>query len=841
MHRQQYAKKQRPVPISAIGPASARSGHKVEMAARLALLAMMAVASAAATMPAHAQAVAGNRADQAGQFAFDVPAGPLAAVLNRLAEQANLLLSVPTSVTAGKSSPGVRGNYSIDGAFQAALTGTGLQAARQADGTFALIPVSSSLAADAPLPAVQVKANAETNALPAPYAGGQVARGSRAGLLGNKDVLDTPFSTISYTSELMEDQQAITLADVLANDPAVRSVSYGLTNAAGAGDSFLIRGLSIQNSVLFDGVPGIAPSRTLPVETAERIEVLKGPSALLNGMAPGAGGSVGGAINMVPKRADDQPLTRVTASYMSNGIFGGHLDIGRRFGDDNQWGVRFNGVYRNGNTVTAGQSIELSAAAIGIDYRGRDVRLSLDAGHQTLNNTAPQGSGGFGIDDAIAIPGAPSGSTRVAQDWEFSRTRSSYLLLKGEYDIASDWTVYGAVGGSNNKFSYLSTDTYVTDIQGNAEATVYYWPDWYNYRTVQGGIKGSFNTGDIKHQINLAATYLKKDHGYTTDYYGFTSFATNIYNPSSVAAPSLAGFSSDPAITDTLELPSIAVADTLSFFDDRIALTVGARHQRVKYITYDTASGVGTTTYDQSAITPVLAAVVKLRSNWSIYGNYIEGLGQGDTAPVGTTNAGQVFPPIKTKQRELGTKYDFGRFTATASLFQVQKPSGLSVANGDGTYTYRVSGEQRNRGMEIGLYGELAHGVRLLGGVTYTDPRLTQTDSGTNDGKMAPNISRWQLNLGGEYDLDVLPGSTLSARAISSSSQYLDEANTRSIGGWTRWDIGARYKTIISGRATVFKTGIQNLFNRAYWASGSGSWLYVGQARTVTVSVTVDF
>lgn len=840
MPRQQH-KNKRPVSACASIRTSQPGRHGKALTTRLALLAMMAVATTTTAMSAHAQTSSDKRADQAGLFAFDVPAGPLAAALNRLADQANLLLSVPSSVTTGKNSPGVRGNYSIDGAFLAVLAGTGLQAARQADGAFAVIPASTVLSADSTLPAVQVNANADAGALPAAYAGGQVARGSRAGLLGNKEVLDTPFSTISYTSELMEDQQAVTLADVLANDPAVRSVSYGLTNAAGAGDSFLIRGLAIQNSVLFDGIPGIAPSRTLPVETAERIEVLKGPNALLNGMAPGAGGSVGGAINMVPKRADDQPLTRVTASYMSDGIFGTHLDLGRRFGDDNQWGVRFNGVYRNGNTPTAGQSIDLSAATIGIDYRARDLRLSLDAGHQTLNNKAPQGSGGFGIDDSIDIPSAPSGSTRVAQDWEFSRTRSTYLLLKGEYDLSPEWSIYGAAGGSNNRFSYLSTDTYVTDTEGNATATVYYWPDWYNYRTVQGGIKGAFNTGDIKHQVNLGATYLKKDHGYTTDYYGFTSFATNIYQPSVVAAPSLAGFSSDPAKTDTLELPSVAVSDTLSFFDDRLALTVGARHQRVKYITYDTSSGVGTTTYDQSAITPVLAAVVKLQPNWSLYGNYIEGLGQGDTAPVGTTNAGQVFPPIKTKQREIGTKYDFGSITATASLFQVQKPSGLSVANADGTYTYKVSGEQRNRGVEIGVYGELSRGLRLLGGVTYTDPRLTKTDSGTNDGKMATNISRWQLNAGVEYDPAMLPGSTLSARAISSSSQYVDEANTRSIGGWTRWDLGARYKTIIASHPTVFKAGVQNLSNRSYWVSGSGSWLYVGQARTYTISVTVDF
>lgn len=833
MHRQRYRNNN---PDRQLG--SPRAGV---LATRLALLAMVAVAGVTSTSPAQAQVASGRLTDQAALVAFDVPAGPLAAALNRLADQANLLLSMPTSVTAGKSSPGVRGRYSVDGAFQAALEGTGLQAARQADGSFALVPVSTSLPANSALPTVQVNADGDSGGLPAPYAGGQVARGSRAGMLGNKDVLDTPFSTISYTAELMANQQSITLADVLANDPAVRTVSYGLTNAAGAGDTFLIRGFSIQNSVLFDGIPGIVPSRTLPVEAAERIEVLKGPNALLNGMAPGAGGAVGGAINMVPKRADDQPLTRVELSYLSDGVVGTHLDLGRRFGDENQWGVRFNGIYRDGRTATPNQSIELGVAAIGIDYRGRDLRVSLDAGHQSLNSKAPLGAGGFGIDDGVAIPRAPDASARMSQDWEFAKTRSDYVLLKADYALAPEWSVYGAVGGSRNTYAYLSTDTFVTDAQGNAQSTVYYWPDWDNYRVVQGGVKGAFRTGGVSHQVNLAATYLKKDHGYTTDYYGISSFATNIYNPPSVAAPSLAGYSSNPARTDILELPSLALSDTLSFWDERLALTLGARHQRVKYTTYDTSTGAGTLTYDQSALTPALALVFKLQPNWSVYANYIEGLSQGDTAPIGTTNAGQVFPPIKTKQREIGSKYDFGQFIATASVFQIQKPSGLSVSNGDGSFTYRVSGEQRNRGVELGLYGELVRGVRLLGGVTYTDPRLTHTDSAANDGRVAPNVSRWQLNLGGELDVASVRGMTLTARAISSGPQFIDDANTRSIGGWTRWDAGARFKTIISGHQTVFKASIQNLFNRAYWASGSGNWLYVGQPRLVTLSAAVDF
>ena len=307
------------------------------------------------------------------------------------------------------------------------------------------------------------------------------------------------------------------------------------------------------------------------------------------------------------------------------------------------------------------------------------------------------------------------------------------------------------------------------------------------------------------------------------------------------ARPSIDGFSSRPPQTDSLQLPSVALADTVSLWQDRLSVTLGARYQRVKVVKYDTTTGAGSTAYDEHAVTPALAVVFKLQPHVSLYGNYIEGLVQGDSAPLGTTNAGQVFPPVRTKQREVGVKADWGRFSTTASLFHIQKPSGLVASNGDGTFTYQVGAEQRNRGVELNVFGEVARGTRLLGGVTFNDARLTKTEGGTYNGNAAPNVSRWQLNLGSDHDVAAVPGLTLSARMISSSAQHVDAANLRRIPGWTRWDIGARYKTRAWGRPLVLRAGVDNLFNRNYWSSGSGNWLYVGSPRTVTLSATVDF
>jgi len=153
------------------------------------------------------------------------------------------------------------------------------------------------------------------------FAGGQVAQGGRLGLLGNTDTMKSPFNVTSYTDKFIKDQQAATAADALILDPSVRSSHP----TGGVVDSFNIRGFPINEGnngeFAFEGLYGIAPNYRIFMDYVERIEVLKGPSAALSGIAPNGG--VGGVINIVPKRAGED-LTRFTAGYGSVGRFGGH-------------------------------------------------------------------------------------------------------------------------------------------------------------------------------------------------------------------------------------------------------------------------------------------------------------------------------------------------------------------------------------------------------------------------------------------------------------------------------------------------------------------------------------
>src|SRR5690606_31829103 len=162
------------------------------------------------------------------------------------------------------------------------------------------------------LPTVTVSGAPEAlGEAPAPIAGGQIGGGARMGILGNTSIMDTPFSVTSYTAQTIENEQARSVADVATMDPSVRMGSA----RSNINEDLTIRGFSVPTSdFAFNGMFGLTPYWRAPVQALERIEIIKGPSAALFGMTPG--GSVGGVVNLVPKRATDEPITRLTGSVV---------------------------------------------------------------------------------------------------------------------------------------------------------------------------------------------------------------------------------------------------------------------------------------------------------------------------------------------------------------------------------------------------------------------------------------------------------------------------------------------------------------------------------------------
>jgi iron complex outermembrane receptor protein len=688
-------------------------------------------------------------------------------------------------------------------------------------------PVAGSDEAKAQtLPTVTVRASSDASAegLKPPYAGGQVARGGRVGILGSQDLMDTPFSITNYTQKLIQDQQAKSIGDVLLNDPAVR-VARGFGNYQ---QVYFVRGLPVfSDDMAYNGLYGLLPRQYLAAELVERVEVLRGASAFLNGAAPGGSG-LGGAINGMPKRAPNEALNEVTLAVDSAGQGYAAGDFARRFGPDGRFGLRINAMRRDGKTEVNDEKNESSLLSAGFDYRGTDLRVSADLGWQDYKLQGAQPSVTFA--DGVPILAAPDAKRNVGQAWTSSTEHDTFGTLRAEYDLVRDWTVWGAYGARHGDESNDLANPTVTDAAGTMNFLRFTGTRRDRISTGEVGLRGKLKTGDIGHTLVLsAATY----HAKTNAPFDFADFAGvtagTLYAPVAFAPPPTGAFPGE-TISD-LRTSSIALADMLSFLQDSLLVTLGARHQTFK----DTG-------YDESRTTPVAGVVYKVNKMVSVYASYVEGLTKGDIAPQtngfppqAVVNGGEVFAPYQTKQGEIGVKLDIGRFGATFNVFDAKKPV-YSVNTA--TNRFERTDDQRNRGAELSLFGEAMPGLRLLGGASFLNAKF-------EGGTRAIGAPKTQFNLGADWDVPGLQGLSIDGRVVYTGSQFADAANTQEVPSWTRVDLGARYVFDIGQQQLTLRARVDNVANKSYWASAGGfpgaGYLVLGTPRTFTVSGTLSF
>ncbi|HEN8801898.1 TPA: TonB-dependent receptor, partial [Pseudomonas putida] len=770
-------------------------------------------------------------ADEPARRTYAVAPASLGAALTRFADQAGISLSLDSALVQGRQSTGLSGSYSVDEGFMQLLRGSGLQLLPVGEGAFTLVPAPQAGGALEIAPTSIVgglAASGDTQ----PYAGGQVARQGGQGLLGSRDFMDTPFSITSYTSELAKNQQARTLGELIASDPSVRA-----TNPAGGRfEQFTIRGFSLFNSdVAYNGLYGILPTYSIDMEMAERVDIIKGPSQLINGISPR--GSVGGGINVQPKRAGDKPITEFTGSFASGSQAGGAVDVGRRFGEGDQFGVRFNGVKQSGDTEWDHQSVDREMAVLGLDFRGERLRLSADLGHTERDTDAPQERVLIGAN--AKVPDANDVRHNYAQAWSKARTNDTFGALHAEYDISESLLAYGAVGARKSNHDFLRHNVSILNDAGDFAVQPRDFTRDESVRTAMAGLRNWFHTGPVSHELNLAATYFYMD--FTNGGARYASAPSNLYNPVATPTPGTPT-RIDPEVYTENRFSGVALADTLGFFDDRLLLTLGARWQRVQVD--DWSDGVkGDTAYDEEKVSPSGGVLLKVTDQLSLYANYMEGLSQGKIAPSTSINEDQIFPPFTSRQVEVGAKYDLGKVAFTASAFRIRQPAYETNAT---SRVFGPNGKRDNRGIELSVFGEPVQGVRVLGGVMYIDSELTDTVGGNFDGNRAPATPEYNVNLGAEWDIPGVNGLTLTARGIHSSSQYLDQNNSKQIDGWERYDLGARYAFKVDATEVTLRASVENVLDDRYWSSAGASddsepGLTLSTPRTYLLSATVGF
>lgn len=691
--------------------------------------------------------------------------------------------------------------------------------------TLLSLPLLASAADNTAVRLAPVEVTAETP---------RVERNGTLGVLGSSDVMDTPFSTTNYTSKMLEDQQARTLADVVVNEASVRV----MTSTGSFSEDFQIRGFNVTSGdVGLNGLYGLTSSNRMPAALMERVEVLKGPGTLMFGISPN--GSIGGNINIVTKRAGDLPLTRLTTSYESKSVFGAHLDSSRRFGADKQWGVRVNGAFREGQTSLDDGRQKFGLGAIAIDYRSLNLRWNLDAYTQRENVDNFRAQTGFSPDN-LTIPSPPSGHTAI-YDGANLMSRDRTISTRLEFDTSDNLMLYAAggyrYGNSEQDFPSARNFDAVDDL-GNLRIINAWYDAESRNRTGEIGARAKFETFGVKHLLTASGSLLKSEAG---SFYLSAPLSqtidSSIYNP--VKLIPMTGVRLAPTKNSETELSSFSLTDTLAFADDRVLVTAGLRSQRVKVENFN-ASGAVTSAYDEKAVSPLFGVVVRPMQHLALYANFTSGLSRGGTAPATAANFGEVFKPYKSKQYEAGVKLDSSNLITTFSVFQIDRPNALTNPV---TNMYSFDGQQRNRGFEVSTMGEVVPGLSLMASATLYDAKLQKTAGGVNQGNDANGVPSHTLNLGADWELPAVPGLSLNARAIYTASTPYNQQNTQTLPSWTRVDIGGRYTTRFGDMPVTLRAGVENVFDESYWLSSS-TLLTVGTVaapRTVLLSAQFDF
>lgn len=774
---------------------------------------------------------------QAVRLPVDQPAAPLGEALARLARTAGVQVVFASSLTQGRTAPPLRGSYTPREALETLLAGSGLRLQAQGDSTFTVEPAPSEPGQPATLPEIRAVAASDPVARSAPpvYAGGQVARGAQVGVLGNRGLFETPVAIKAFTEAYIADQIAFVSNDLMARDASFTVTNAATLNGATAGR---LRGFRLEPfESSFDGYATVS-SRRYPLEMLERVEVLKGPTTIFTGIV----GGVGGTINYVSKKPLEEALTRVTALYASQGQIGTHLDLSRRFGEDQAFGVRLNLAVRDGETAIDDLDEANRVAHLALNWRSDRVNVDVQFG--SLFSETHGSFGGYFLPAGVAVPRVPDGSQVGGPDWDRRTQRDQFVRAAVDLVLNEKWSAFAVLGLSSNYERFVGVNANVTGPDGAGTLSTFAQEgrsDWADNRSADVGLRGRFKTGDIGHRVTLATSHRRQESEYSNLRLdpAYVPPVIDIDDPSSFEgpAPELLGNAYFP-LSDS-RTRGVTLVDELSLLDDRLLLTAGVRYTRFDVRSYNYAAPTppgDESGYRSSDWSPSFGVLYKLTPGWSVYANRLSAVEQGAVAPLEASNRGQVIAPGVARQMEAGAKVDFGRYAVTASVFDIERPS--TYINDEGLFGQ--FGRNRHRGVELDLFGEPVRGLRTLLSYTHLDAKVRTDADPSVVGNRPVSVPSNVLVLGADANVPGVPGAAVLVNLRHVDRQAVDLSNERWIGRHTIADLGARYRFDARGTPVTARVLVSNLFDRDYLQSAD-FFLQTGAPRTVRLSVQADF
>jgi catecholate siderophore receptor len=679
-------------------------------------------------------------------------------------------------------------------------------------------------------------------------------------------VRDTPKSQYIIPKEVVEDIGATTFREVVRSTPGV---TLGTGEGGNAfGDRIFIRGFEARNDIYIDGLrdPGVVSREIFAVE---QIEIVKGPSGNFGGR-----GTTGGLVSLQSKAPSANDFVKVEGSLGTERFKRATVDANYLLSDSVS--LRVNGLYHDQDIpgrdhvdserygITAALKVELAP----------DVTAIVDYYHFRLNGMSDFG---FPFDSATGQPyavdrnnfygavgrdfldnGSDIGTLRLA--WKAGdnlelRTITRYGKTSNRYVTSVPRAPRPADPVNNLRDAGFSAGELVVDTSSpQRNATSEYFANITD-------ATWRFDTGGITHALVFGVEYAEET--VTNRRYAFPELIENAdgdridtpngFTRSLIDPDPVLGFTI-PAILDPDATPSVTEVESASVFAiDTIDLTpslkatLGLRYDTFDIIssgsdrsgTFSRGANVDFVNYQASLLwKPVEAASLyasfatssnpsgeQLDSTSSSYG----GLGSGE----------ELLEPERNTSYEIGAKYEAGNLLLQAAVFQIEKTNAREQIEPG---VFALTGEQRVRGFELGVSGNITRRLAVFGGYTYLDTAITESlIDPENVGLPLANVPKNTASLLVNYALS-------SSLAVGLQTTYRDKIfggslvpNVGFLDDYVRFDAVARYNL---SNAVQFRVNVLNLTDKTYFDAiyRSGSpFAYIAPGQSAYATVEVSF
>ena len=665
-------------------------------------------------------------------------------------------------------------------------------------------------AADTELPNVEVRAGVVTDAV----------HGS--GMSATKldvPLRDVPQAVQVVSKELIREQGALEMKDVLRNVSGVAP-----SQGEGRRDQFYIRGFDATRDTLVDGMRDDS-LYFRDLGNVERVEVIKGPSAVLYGR-----GSAGGVINRVTKKPVSKTLREATVSVGSDNLRRLDMDLGGALGT--QAAFRLTGAYEAGDSYRDVVHSERSVLAPSIAWSmGKDTSFLLQTEFLHQRRTPDRG-----IPSLNGVPAAVQVSNFYGEKYDYATTDARNARFNIEHAVNDKLTLR-----NNFQYSTLELDAVNTRTLGltagntQVRRQITYFPqDQTNYLNQTEAVY-KLDAGPVQHTLlagvelgNQTASRLVR---------AASASSVSLQTPQhSAVMPNLASL---PIVIDSgfkADTVALYAQDQISFGQHWKAL-VGLRFDRFKQTQDDHRTGLVQNRTD-SVWSPRVGIVYQPNDAHALYGNLSRSF-----QPVGNDlfYNGKDFAQIKSVeslQQELGAKSEWfgGRLLSTVALYQITQRNVVTKDPTDPTGIRQVqTGEQQTRGFEVDLSGTILPGWKVFANYTLNLARITQSNNFAVGNRPA-NIPKQALNMWTSYELG--RGFTVGGGAFYVGDRFAVEDNAVNLPSYVRVDAMLAYK------AKDWEAGLNlnNLTNRTYYESANNNHqIQPGTPRRAMLYVRANF